>query len=207
MVLTADAMHTQRAAATLLAAKSAHYLFGVKMNQRTLCTTANRFLNKIDLDNPEFATEQRGHGRIDRHRIWTAQVPDTITFPGAAQFVFVEREASTLKDERTSIEYRTYITDLTPQQADPQHLHRLINDHWGIENSLHWIRDVVFDEDRSQVRTGTSPRVLATLRNLAISAIRYAANRTVNIAAATRQHARQPDLTLDLLGIQNRLCT
>lgn len=66
---------------------------------------------------------------------------------------------------------------------------------------------VTFDEDRSQVRTGTTPRVLATLRNLAISIIRYATNRTVNIAAATRQLARQPDITLDLLGIPPRLCT
>lgn len=207
MVVTADALHTQRDAATLLASKAAHYMFGVKMNQPTLWNTANGFLANIDLDNPEFTTEQRGHGRIDRHRIWTANVGDTITFPNAARFVIVEREASTLADVRTSIEYRIYITDLTAEQADSQHLHRLINGHWSIENSLHWVRDVTFDEDRSQVRTGTSPRVLATLRNLAISAIRYAANRTVNIAAATRQLARQPELTLDLLGVRNRLCT
>lgn len=207
MVITADALHTQRGAAKLLAAKNAHYILGVKMNQPTLWNCANTILDRTDLDDAEFETSQRGHGRIDRHRIWTAKVPDTITFPNAARFVIVEREAATLADERTSIEYRFYITDLTTEQVSPAHLHRLINGHWSIENSLHWVRDVTFDEDRSQVRTGTTPRVLATLRNLAISAIRYAANRTVNIAAATRQLARQPDLTLDLLGVQPRLCT
>jgi hypothetical protein len=83
---------------------------------------------------------------------------------------------------------------------------RLVRGHWSIENGLHWVRDVTFDEDRSQVRTGSLPRVLATLRNLAISAIRYATSRTVNIAAATRQLARQPDRTLDLLGISPLAC-
>lgn len=207
MVVTADALHTQRAAANLLAAKNAHYLFGVKKNQPSLWNAGIDARHRIDLETPEFETSQRGHGRIDRHRIWTAPVPSTIRFPNAARFVIVEREASTLTDERTSIEYRIYITDLTANQASPEHLHRLINGHWSIENSLHWVRDVTFDEDRSQVRAGTTPRVLATLRNLAISAIRYATNRTINIAAATRQLARQPTLTLDLLGIRPGLCT
>ena len=77
--------------------------------------------------------------------------------------------------------------------------------HWAIE-SLRWVRDNTFDEDRSQVRTGTLPRVLATLRNLAIGIIRHTTYRSVNIAAATRQLARQPDIALDLLGIQPLLC-
>jgi hypothetical protein len=65
---------------------------------------------------------------------------------------------------------------------------------------------VTFDEDRSQVRTGSIPRVLASLRNLAIGMIRAATSRSVNIAAASRQLARQPDVTLDLLGIPPLLC-
>ncbi|MFV0410998.1 MAG: transposase [Paracoccus sp. (in: a-proteobacteria)] len=121
--------------------------------------------------------------------------------------MIVERESSTLADVRVSIEYRFYITSLTDNHASADQLHRLITDHWAIENSLHWVRDVTYDEDRSQVRTGTIPRVLATLRNLAISAIRYTAGRTTNIAKTTRQLARDPHLTLDLLGTPPRLCT
>jgi len=205
MVVTADALHTQRNAAVTVHAKGANYIFGVKANQPTMHAAALAAADRVDIDTAEFETEQRGHGRIDRHRIWTAPIPPTITFPNAARFVIVERESATLNDTRTSIETRLYITDLTAEQADAQHLHRLINGHWSIENSLHWVRDVTYDEDRSQVRTGTMPRVLATLRNLAISIIRYAADRTTNIAAATRQLARQPDTTLDLLGIPTRL--
>ncbi len=72
----------------------------------------------------------------------------------------------------------------------------------AIENGPHCARDVTFDEDWSQVRTGTLPRVLATpLRNLAISAIRHTPSRSVNIVAATRQLAGDPDLILNLFGI------
>ncbi|HVM13175.1 MAG TPA: ISAs1 family transposase, partial [Egibacteraceae bacterium] len=60
--------------------------------------------------------------------------------------------------------------------------------HWGIENRLHWVRDVTFDEDRSTVRTGHAPHVMAALRNLAITTLRLAG--ATNIAAALRHHAR-----------------
>ena len=69
--------------------------------------------------------------------------------------------------------------------------------HWGIENSLHWVRDVVFDEDRSQVRTGNAPPVMATLRNTAISLLRLAGWTT--IATALRHHARNPHRAVALL--------
>ncbi len=207
MVITADALHTQRKAAELVVAtKGGHYIFGVKKNQPALWNAGVHALEAIDVDCPEHETVQRGHGRIDRHRVWTAPVPASIRFPHARRYIFIERESSTLDDVLTSIETRIYITDLADEQASPQHLLRLVKGHWGIE-SFHWVRDVTYDEDRSQVRTGTLPRVLATLRNLAISIIRYTTERTVNIAAATRQLARQPDAILDLLGIPTGLCT
>jgi len=66
-------------------------------------------------------------------------------------------------------------------------------------------RDVTFGEDRSQVRTGTLPRVLATLSNLAIGITRHTAYRSVKITALTRQLARQPDIVVDPLGITQGL--
>ena len=206
-VVTADAMHTQKKAASFVVDdKGGHYVFGVKENQPKLWNAALDAAESVDLDHPEHETVQRAHGRIDRHRIWTVPVPSQVTFPHAETYLVLERESSTLDDVRTSIETRYYVTDLTRMQASPQHLLRLVRDHWSIENGLHWVRDVTFDEDRSQVRTGTLPRVLATLRNLAISAIRHAAYRGVNIAAATRQLAREPARTLDLLGVPPLLC-
>ena len=98
------------------------------------------------------------------------------------------------------------MTDLSADGATIEHLFRLVHGHWSIESGLHWVRDVTFGEDLSQVRAGTLPRILATLHNLAIGIIRHATCRSVNIAAATSQLARQPDITLDLLGIPRKLC-
>lgn len=66
------------------------------------------------------------------------------------------------------------MTSLAPTQASPARLLALVRAHWTIENRLHWVRDVTFDEDRSQIRRGAGPQVMATLRNLAISLLRLA---------------------------------
>ena len=89
-------------------------------------------------------------------------------------------------------------TSLTPAQANPQRLLALWRGHWGIENRVHWVRDVTFDEDRSQVRTGSAPQIMAALRNLTISVIRLAGE--TNIAAALRRHAVHPSRPLTLIG-------
>jgi hypothetical protein len=71
--------------------------------------------------------------------------------------------------------------------------------HWTVENRLHWVRDVTFDEDRSQVRTGNGPRVMATLRNVAISILRLAGADC--IAKATRMCMRDMNRCLRLIGL------
>jgi len=76
----------------------------------------------------------------------------------------------------------------------------LVRGHWSIENQSHWVRDVTFDEDRSQVRCGNIPQVMATLRNTAIGLLRWAGY--TNIAAACRRLAAQPGLALTLIGIE-----
>lgn len=72
--------------------------------------------------------------------------------------------------------------------------------HWTIENGLHYVRDVTFDEDRSQVRKGKGPRVMATLRNLAISVLNLAG--ASSIAKATRWCNRNLDACLRLIGLK-----
>lgn len=70
----------------------------------------------------------------------------------------------------------------------------------GIEDRVHWVRDVTFDEDRHQLRTSNAPQVMAaTLRNLAISLIRLAYGTTQSIASATRAMARRPTKAIKLL--------
>jgi hypothetical protein len=91
------------------------------------------------------------------------------------------------------------ITSLAFAQARPARLADLLRGHWAIENGLHWVRDVTFAEDASQLRTGAGPQVMACLRNLAIGALSHAG--PINLAAALRQHARDPTRPLITLGI------
>jgi hypothetical protein len=70
----------------------------------------------------------------------------------------------------------------------------IICGHWGIEDRLRWVRDLDFDEDRSQVRTASGPRIMASLRNLVITILRITG--AASIAAALRYHARRPSRPL-----------
>jgi predicted transposase YbfD/YdcC len=94
------------------------------------------------------------------------------------------REVFELSGATRSCETVYGLTSATSQKASPARLLDLTRGQWGIQNGLHWVRDVTFDEDRCQIRTGSGPRVMATLRNLAISVLRLAG--AVNIAAGLR---------------------
>lgn len=111
----------------------------------------------------------------------------------------VYRERSTLDDELISTETAYYLTSLPADLAGPIEVDRLVRGHWAIENRIHYVRDVTFDEDRSQAYTGNGPRTLATCRNLAISALRLHGH--TNIARALRHIARNITRALTILGL------
>jgi hypothetical protein len=92
------------------------------------------------------------------------------------------------------------VTSLRPEQAGPERLLGLVRQHWQIENQVHGVRDVTFDEDRSQVRSGSLRQGLAAFRNTALGLIRQAGE--TNIAAACRRFAAQPWSALALIGIR-----
>jgi hypothetical protein len=94
------------------------------------------------------------------------------------------------------------ITSLAPERASAAQLLRLWREHWHGENRLHWVRDVTFDEDHSQMRVGRAPQVMAALRNVAISLLRLCG--ADNIAAACRRYAARPALALAAVGISRR---
>ena len=119
--------------------------------------------------------------------------PAWIEFDGAAQVAQLRRTVT--KKGRKTVEVVYLIT--SNRDADPAALAAWVRGHWEIENRLHWVRDVTYQEDRSLVRTGNAPRVMASLRSLAISLLRLASQ--TNIAAANRHHARDPQRTLPLL--------
>ena len=95
--------------------------------------------------------------------------------------------------------WHTRVCSLPMEQAQPEQVAAWVQGHWGIENRLHWVRDVVFDEDRHQLRTRNGPEIMAALRNLAISLIRLLHGATASIAATTRAMARRPRRAIDLI--------
>jgi predicted transposase YbfD/YdcC len=117
-------------------------------------------------------THEKGHGRIETRALQVLKVPRSMDWPAAAQIIRLERRTLQRKSglERTEIVYA--ITSLRPEEASPDQLQQVWRGHWAIENRSHWVRDVVFDEDRSTVRTGSIPQVMAALRNTMIGLLR-----------------------------------
>jgi predicted transposase YbfD/YdcC len=196
-VVTADALQTHRDAAEfLVTGKQADYLFTVKANQPVLLARCARLAwhHVPVLDR----TRDRAHGRVELRTLKAVTVRG-FGFPHAAQVVQVTRKTRDLRTRRWRTVVVYAVTSLTHAQASPARLADLIRGHWAIENGLHWVRDVTLAEDASQLRTGTGPQVMACLRNLAIGALSRAG--PVNLAAALRQHARDPTRPLTTLGI------
>jgi predicted transposase YbfD/YdcC len=121
-------------------------------------------------------------------------------WPGLQQLVRIERQRTFRRRGQASKVEREVsfaITSLPASRADAPLLAVALRGHWGIENRAHWVRDVVFDEDRSQVRSGAAPQVLAAGRNLAITLLRRAGYPC--IAAALRTLAGRPACAVQLV--------
>jgi hypothetical protein len=122
---------------------------------------------------PQAQTLEKAHGRIEERRIWVStQLHDYLDFPHCRQVARIQRHTTLLRSGKIRAEQAFILTSLSPEKGPPETLLALVRGHWGIENRSHWVRDVTFDEDRSQIRTGSAPRMMAILRNLAIGIIR-----------------------------------
>ena len=191
-VVTLDAMHTQTDTAIAITGAGGDYVFTVKANMPTLHQNLKSLPWK---DIPACTATTADRGRRVTRTIKAVDVPDWIDFPGAAQVAQLRR---TVTDKGTkTVEVVYLITSASHKDAPPQRLAAWVQGQWGIENRLHWVRDVTFGEDGSQVRTGQAPRVMATCRNVAISILRI--DGWENIAAGLRHHARHPDHALALV--------
>ncbi len=133
--------------------------------------------------------------------IWTStELCGYLDFPYAAQVFTIRREVTEMVSQKSRCETVRGLSSLPVERATPACLLALSRGHWTIENRLHWVRDVTFDEDRSRVRTGAGAQVMASLRNLAISLLRLAGARY--IAPALRHCARSDPQTLRLIGLR-----
>ncbi len=199
VVVTADALHTQRDHAGFLIDAGADYLLVVKANQPTLhAQLAGLPWRQIPVMD---RTRDHGHGRIESRTLKVAAVAG-LCFPHAAQAIQVIRRVRAPGSRRWRTVTVYAVTSLALGTASPAQLAGWLRGHWRIENRLHWVRDVTFGEDACTARSGSLPRVMASLRNLAISALRLAGH--PNLAAALRHTGRDPTRPLAILGLAYR---
>ena len=198
-IITADALHTQDEHARYLHRRCAHYVFIVKGNRprlhQQLAGLPWADIPTVDL------TQDAGHGRRESRTLKLAALHNAATgpilFPHAQLAAQIVRRRRPTTSKRWHTETVYAVTDLSWQQTRADQLAEAIREHWHVENRLHWIRDVTFAEDLSQIRTGHGPANMATLRNLALSRHRIAG--ADNIAAACRHVGRHPNRVLKLL--------
>ena len=189
-VLTTDAMHAQHDTAQLILGQGADCVMTVKANMPTL----HKQLKKLPWSRvPSVSSVSKGHGRRARRTVKVVLAPARIGFEGAAQAAQPRRTVT--KKGKKTVEVACLVT--SDLDASPETLAAWARGHWHTENKLHWVRDVTYQEDKSLVRTGNAPRVTASLRSMAISLLRLDGH--MNIAAANRHHARDPQRTLKLL--------
>ena len=207
-VITADALHTQRRLARLICEQLlAHYVLTVKDNQKNL-HAALAGLNWARAR--RHVTRDTGHGRRETrlHQVTDAPASIRKMFPHARQAARITRTVTRTRTARTGRQRTTVretstetvyaITSLSAREAAPDCIAAYIRGQWSIENQVHWVRDVTFREDASKVRAGSRPRVLATLRNLAIGLIRQAGH--TSIAGTIRAIEYDTSLLLAILG-------
>lgn len=196
-LITADALHAQRSHADYLLSRGAHYLFTVKTNQPTL-RQALAGLPWTAAPREQDPGAARRHGREESRTATVIDVDGTGIgglFPGAARAMKVLRRRTDTASAKTSTETVYAITSLGHRYADTVLLATWLRGHWQIENVLHWVRDVTFGEDHSQVRSGAGPQNMAAVRNTAITISRLAGH--TNIAAAQRHYSWTPGAAID----------
>jgi len=175
VVITMDALLTQREIAVQILASGSNYLMVAKDNQPRLSTTiASHFLDRpAGLVVERFETVDKGHGRLERRILEVAQAPQAwIDWPGAKQILRRTCLRTHLRSGKTTCSVCYGLTSLSRTLAGPADLERLWRGHWTIENRVHFIRDVSMGEDACQVRSGKAPRSLAIVRNLLLNALR-----------------------------------
>jgi predicted transposase YbfD/YdcC len=202
-VVTMDALLTQRQVAQTIVDAGGDYVMIVKENQPQLKADIELVFTLPPAGDRQerVRTVDVGHGRIETRNLTTSEaLVGYSDWPGLAQVFEVGRHVITKKTGPDRVEVVYGVTSLSSERATPGRVLELVRGHWAMENKSHWVRDVTFDEDRSQVRGGNLPQVMAALRNTAIGLLRWAGH--TNIAAACRRLAAQPAQALALIGIE-----
>lgn len=174
-IVTADALHCQKEIAREIIEADADYVLALKGNQGTAFQEVKSFLNEaIEREEKHLVfaeTVDKEHGRLEVRRYWQSEQLDW--FAGRKEWEGLRSvgmvEARRTHKGRESVERRYYLSSLP---AEAIRFARAVRGHWGVENSLHWVLDVVFGEDQSRARTGHAAENLAATRRMAVNLLR-----------------------------------
>jgi predicted transposase YbfD/YdcC len=211
VVVTADALYTQRKLAQQIRARQGHYLMMVKANQPELYQAIALLFDQPPWTRQEQAqeyqqvtTRSRGHGRREQRRLeCSTALNQYLDWPGLGQVLRRQCVRVIRKTGEVQRQTRYAVTSLKPAQAGAAELEVLWRGHWTIENRVHWERDATMGEDACQLRKGHAPQVLAALRNALLSLWRTQGWQ--NIADALRDHAASVPRALQLIGVGTTL--
>lgn len=206
VVITGDAMFTQRHIAEKIISNRGEYLLSVQANQPSLLEDIKQaFTDQWWMRDTltEVSLTDAYAGRIEERILQVSTAMEGYSdWPGMKRVLKMERKITTKRTGVVRQEEAYAITSLDERRASAEELMKLWREHWHIENKLHYVRDVTFKEDQSQVRRGKIPQVMAALRNVAISLMRVEG--ATNIAAACRRYAAQPGLAMAAVGLDLR---
>lgn len=208
-VVIGDALHTQRAVSIQIVEAGGEYVWFVKGNQPQLEENLRLWFGADPEPIPgqayppkDFETVQsvnKGHGRIEQRTLTvSSQLKDFLDWPYQEQVFKLERRFIFTKTGEVEEQVVYGITSLTREEVSPQKLLQMTRSYWGIENGLHYRRDVTLHEDRTRMTRKNAARVMACLNNLVLSLLigklkyRY-------LPPARRFFAAHPDQALALL--------
>ena len=195
-LVTADALHTVKATAEFIHDAGGEFVLPVKENRKALFDALD-VLPWHQAPIAHSATD-RGHGWITTRTIQVLPAPEDLPFPHVNQVLLIERYVSDLDGSPVSAVAALGVASPAPGRASAADLAHHVREQWAIE-ALHWLRDTLYQEDKSQVRTRSGPRIMAALRNLAICALRLFGR--TDITEATRWAGRSMDRPFAILGL------
>ncbi|HTX76449.1 MAG TPA: ISAs1 family transposase [Terracidiphilus sp.] len=206
--VTIDAIGAQTAIAELIQERGAEYVLAVKDNQPQLAASIRDFWRTFRAHPPDWTrhrfaeTVDKDHGRIETRRCYAFDQLECLAEPelwkGLRSFAVLEAERE--MGQTVQRETRLYISSLAP---DAQRLARTIRSHWSVENRLHWVMDVIFNDDQMRARSKYSAHNLALLKHITLNLIRLdPIKRKGGVKARRLIAATSDNYRAELLGLK-----
>ena len=198
-IVTLDAMGCQRDICEQITEEGGDYVISLKGNQGTLHEDVKLWFEDSEGELSKVWEEwDKGHGRIE-HRLCRATddiswLQEAHKWPGLASIAAVTSTRETAKGIQKETRY--YISSLPP---DAERIARAARDHWGIENSLHWVLDVTMNEDQSRIRNDNAPEILAMMRKWGLNLINQHKG-NLSVKRMIRKMAMNPKTLFNILS-------